>query len=146
MPGSNAERVKWIIAVILVALGGFAGGYKVAPRASIVPGPGPGPSAPAVYVQGPGGCMHFDGSEWVCPGMTDSAISGDRLFLRGDSITIGPISVLYRGTTYQLPVPPHADAIFFTPEAAQILVEHYRATNPAKATELRNLLNGLPRP
>jgi len=140
MSGSSAERVRWIIAMILVALGGFAGGYKVAPKQAIESG------APVAYVVGPGGCMHFDGSEWLCPGMKDLAMAGDRLFLRGDSITIGPVTVRYRDSTYVLPVPPHADAIFFTPEAAQILLEHYVATNPTKATQLRNLLSGLPRP
>jgi len=147
----NGERVKWIVAVILTALVGYAGGQKVGSKgkdaakveASAV---APANTAVVAYATGPGGCMHFDGSEWVCPGSKELTIAGDRLFLRGDSIVIGSISVRYRDSTFVLPVPPRVDALFFTPEAAQILAEHYDATNPAKAAALRQLLNSLPHP
>lgn len=132
------------IAALLLAGAGYAGGcQKPVTKDTVTQSATPSATA---YVTGPGACMHFDGSVWLCPGIKNLTIAGDRLFLRGDSITIDPITVHYRDSTFVLPVPAHADALFFTPEAAQILVEHYAATDTAKARELRAVLKSLPNP
>jgi hypothetical protein len=149
MPGFNAKSS--IVGLVLLGAG-FAGGCN--PIATKNPATKPDTtlakqgfqSSATAYATGPGACMHFDGSVWLCPGIKNLTIAGDRLFVRGDSITIDPITIRYRDSTFVLPVPAHADAIFFTPEAAQILLEHYEATDTAKAADLRKLLKTLPRP
>lgn len=144
--------VKFVVAALMLLGIGFAGGYVASSRTN----PVVKPDTTAVSKQtvaplgiseiGPSPCIHFDGSMYMCPGIKGDSVAGDRLYLRGDSIAIGPISVTYRDSTYRFPVPGRADAIFFTPEAAQILVEHYRATDPTKATALQAQLDAMPRP
>jgi len=147
MATSEAARGSVIVAAVVGLLVGVAGGHKWgAMNAKPVAAPVAAPAAtPVAYSVGPGPCVHFDGSMYKCPGGRDEEISGDQLFLRGDSITISPVSVRFRDSTYVIPIPAHVDAIFFTPEAAQILVEHYVATDRAKATKLKAHLDSLRR-
>jgi hypothetical protein len=87
-----------------------------------------------------GVCVHIDGSRYECPDSQLVRFVTDVSEIASVSLAITTSS----GEQFSVPLPERTDAVFLTPNAIQILVEHYTvAGDSAKADELRRFIEWL---
>ena len=120
---------RWMrLSVIVMLAVGFVGGYYTGQRSS--------KDVPLSLVRD--GCEHLDGSRWECP----DSLKNLRLFSSGMEIERASLVVTTSsGSREAIEVSGGTDAIFLTPGGLEILLEHYRATDEAKATAVAQYLD-----
>lgn len=81
-------------------------------------------------------CYHSDGSRWSCPDST-----ANRGVIRdGSDVERVALTIRLRGgRTVRAVLPAGTDAVFLTPEAMEILAEHYDRGDAASAAAIRRV-------
>ena len=121
MPGTSDSRVRMMLVFATLVGGGLIGACTSEKQLSVDPGV----------------CWHLDGSRWECP----DSVSSVRLFKSGQEIASASLVVTtVAGTKATIAIPRGTDAIFLAPDGLEILVQHYRVTDPAKAEAVSRYL------